>query len=272
MADYDEVILPGKEGKIEVIIKGNRIHPGFNKKSFTVTTNDPENGRVLLFVSARVKRVFDAPSNLTLAGFVGEETKIEAVFTNVLDEPVRITGYRWDEGGRDVDEFRDKVEVEIEEIDRGRKYRLIMKKTEEVEPGRYTGRLVLTTDFAELREKKVVVTLAVNPIVDVRPEKILFGEIGIREGEENVFEKKFHIVAMRGDSLRVLSVSPSRDDIEVDIRELHPGRVYEGMVKVKPTRSEMNYTATIRIFTNYPGHEELDIAVQGSFVVVPGGE
>lgn len=269
MADYDEVILPGKEGKIKVIIKGSRIHPGLNKKSFTVTTNDPENRKVLLFVSAKIKKVFDVSKNIALAGFSGEALEIETMITNVLTEPIRIIDHRWAKESKELEKYKDKIEVKIEEVEKGKKYQLILKKKEEIAPGRYMGELVLITDFEKLKEKKVNVMLTVNPIVEVNPKMIMYRERGIREGEVNIFEKKFHLVAMRGDSLKVLKVLPSREDIEVDIHELHPGKVYEGIVKVKPTKSNRNYIASIKIFTNYPGYEELEVAVQGSFAAVP---
>lgn len=264
MADYDEVILPGKEGKIKVVIKGDQISPGRNKKSFTVTSNDPENSKVVLSVTAGVKKVFDVSKNLYIVGFTGEELKMETVLTNVLREPVRIIDYYWSEKSRELEKYKDKLEVKIKEIQKGRKYSLILKKKEEIEPGRYMGELVLTTDSMKLKEKKMRIMLTLNPVVDVNPRKIFYGEMGIREGEENVFEKRFRLVAMRGDSLKVLNVIPSRNDIEVDIRELQPGRAYQGIVKVRPTNSTRNYTASIKIFTNYPGCEELEIAIQGS--------
>jgi len=266
VADYDEVILPGKEGKITVIINGSRIHPGYNKKSFTVTTNDPENGKILLFVAAEVKKVFDVSKDMTLAGFEGEDLEIETEITNVLNEPIRIIDYYWSDKSMELEKYKDKLEIEIEKIEKGKKYRLTLKKKEEIEPGSYMGELVLTTDFDKLKEKKMRVMLTVNPIVDVNPKKILYGEMKIGEGEANIFEKKFHLVAMRGDSLKVLNVIPSRNDVEVDLQTLHPGKAYQGNVKVMPAGAIRNYAATIKILTNYPGYEEFEITVQGSFL------
>lgn len=269
MADYDEAILPGQEGKIKLILKGSRIHPGLNKKGFTVTTNDPENRKVLLFVSAKINKVFDVSKNIALAGFSGEDLETETMITNVLTEPIRIIDHRWAENSKELEKYKDKIAIKIEEVEKGKKYQLILKKKEEIEPGRYMGELVLITDFEKLKEKKVNVMLTVNPIVEVNPKKIMYSETGIREGEANVFEKKFYLMAAKGDSLKVLKVIPSRDDIEVDINERNPGKVYEGIVKVKPTESIRDYIASIKIFTNYPGYEELEVTVQGSFFAVP---
>ncbi len=59
MADYDKVIPSGSEGKITVKIHGHKIHPGRFKKSWTVSTNDPENERLVLYVGGSVKKVFE---------------------------------------------------------------------------------------------------------------------------------------------------------------------------------------------------------------------
>lgn len=266
MANYDEVILPGKEGKIEVILKGDRIHPGLLKKNFTVTTNDPENGKVLLFVTAKVNKVFELSKNLTLSGFEGEPLEMETEFTNVLDKSIRIKDYYWSDESKELEKYKDKLDVKIEKVEKGKKYRLTLKKTKEIAPGSYMAVLVLTTDFDELKEKKMRILLTVNPIVNVNPKRIFYSRKKIINGEENIFKKKFQLVAMRGDSLKVLNVIPSRDDVEIEFEELFPGKVFQGTVMVKPKDTIERYASVIKIFTNYPGYEEIDITVEGSFV------
>jgi hypothetical protein len=271
VADFDEVILPGKEGQISVVIKGSRIHPGKNRKSFTVISNDPDNKMVTLNVSATVKQVFEVSRRLALAGFAGEDLEMETEITNVLDEPIRIIGGYWSADSKDLDKYRDKIDIKVKEVKRGKKYSLTLKKIKEIEPGRYICDLVLATDFEKLKEKKLQFILTVDPIVKVNPKKILYYETRIREGEENVFERKFQLAAMKGDSLRLLEVIPSRKDLEVDILEIVPKRIYQGIIKVKLTESTSDYVASIKVRTNYPGYEELEIAVEGSFVAKESG-
>jgi hypothetical protein len=271
VADYDEVVLPGKEGRISVVIKGNQIHRGKNRKSFAVISNDPKNKIVKLNVSATVKQVFEVSKRLALAGFSGENLEMETEITNVLDEPIRIIDSYWSADSKDLDQYKDKIDIRVKEVKRGKEYSLIIKKKKEIEPGRYICDLVLVTDFEKYKEKKLQIVLTVDPIVKVNPQKILYRETRIREGEENIFEKKFQLVAMKGDSLKLLDVIPSREDIEVDILEIYPGRIYQGIIKVKLTNSTRDYAASIKVRTNYPGYEELEIAVEGSFVAKDSG-
>lgn len=268
MADYDKVILPGEEGKIRVVIKGNRIKPGKNKKSFTVTSNDQENKKATLSVTAHVKKVFDVSKRLYLNAFTGDDFEIEAEVTNLLNEPIRIIDHHWARESVHLDKYKDKLDVTIREIEKGKKYSLLIKKKGEIEPGRYMATLALTTNSLKVKEKKIAVVLTINPIVRVNPDKILCGEMKIGKGEEGVFEKKFRITTIRGDSLKVIKVIPSNNDIEVDIQELLPGKVYQGIVKVRPTKSTKKYKASIKIYTNYPGGEELEVTLRGTVIEV----
>jgi hypothetical protein len=266
VADYDAVILPGEEGKIKVVIKGYKIQPGKNKKSFTVTSNDQENRKAKLTVAANVKKVFEVSKRLYFTGFIDDPLELEAEVTNLIDEPIRIVDYYWSNASRDREKYIDKLNVTIDEIETGKKYALLIKRIDEIEPGRYMGTLALKTNSLKLKEKKVHVVLTINAAVNASPKVLLCGEMKIGKGEEGIYEKRFKITTMRGDSLKVLKVIPSRDDIEVDIEELQPGRIYQGTATIRPTKSERKYQASIKIYTNYRGGEELEVTLRGKVV------
>lgn len=268
MADFDKVIPPGKEGKIDVTIHGHKIHPGQFKKSYTVTTNDPESKKVILNVAGVVKKVFDLSSDLSIAGFRDEELKMETIITNRLETPIRLSGYRLAEIGKNSPRLEDKVGIKLEEIEEGRKYRLKVWNTKELEPGHYIGELFLATDFEKLKEKKIRIRMTVAPDVEVHPRSIIMREMMVPEGTSKFFDKPITIIAARGDSLKLLQVIPDREDITVSTKEVHPGKSFRCTVRLRPPSKTGKYMGSIKIVTNYPGYEELEVRITGTVRVV----
>ena len=263
MADFDKAIPPGEEGKINVKIYGNKIQPGRFRKSYTVTTNDPENKKVILYVSGSITRVLELSKPMSLSGFTNEDLKMETIITNRLETPIHLTGFHWSDKGKDYEKLKEGLYVELNEIEEGRKYHLKTWKKGAFEPGHYVGELVLTTDFDKLEEKNISVRLTVTPDVKVHPRTLFLREMNIPEGTSRSFDQSFWITAYKGDSLKVLQVIPDREDITVKVEEETPGKVFKCKVRVRPPSNEVRYTGSLKIITNYPGYEELHVGITG---------
>ncbi|HER43226.1 MAG TPA: hypothetical protein ENO08_02055 [Candidatus Eisenbacteria bacterium] len=262
MADYDKVIPSGQGGEIRVKIHGSKIHPGRFTKSWSVVTNDPENKKLTIKVGGTVKQVFDSSGQLFMSGFHDESISGEMILENKLDEPIHITGWKWDErsleGGID-----EKIGIELKEIEKGRKYRLSAWKKPEAQPEMYRGEIILTTDLPALPEKKIPVRLTISRDVEVHPNRVYLGEMVVPEGSSMSFDRQFRIIAARGDTLRILGAEPDREDITVKIQEVQAGKVYKGTVRVRPPSKLGNYDGIIKIKTNYSGYEEILLHVGG---------
>ncbi len=264
MADFDKVIPPGQEGNINVKIYGHKIFPGHFKKSYTVTTNDPENEKVLLNLSGDVMKVFDVSSDIAITGFSDEDLKKEVILTNLLDQPIHLSEYRWSETSRDSPVMADKIGVKLETVERGRKYSLKVWNKEKLSPGHYLGDLFLKTDFEHLEEKKVMVRFTVTPDVEVHPRSVIMHEMMVEEGTSKSFEKKITIIAARADSLKILRIEPDREDITTSIQEIVPGKSYRCTIQVRPNSKTARYVGTLNIHTNYPGYEVLPVTISGT--------
>ena len=262
MADYDKVVPSGQGGEIRVKIHGSKIHPGRFSKSWTVITNDPDNKRLTFKLAGMVKQVFQPTGQLFMSGFHDESIKGETTLENMLDEPIHITGWRWDEKAEERD-IAQSVGVELEEVEKGKKYRVRAWKKPEAEPQMYRGELVLQTDFPALPEKKIPVRLTISKDVEVHPSKVYLGEMVVPEGTSKSFDRQFRIIAARGDTLRILGVEPDREDITVKVQEIQPGKVYKGTVRVRPPSTMGAFDGTIKIKTNYLGYEEITLQVGG---------
>ncbi len=266
MAGYDKVIPPGQEGKIRIKIDGKKLFPGFFEKSFTVKTNDPDNAQFVLNVTGTIKKAFELSREMRWTGFVDDKFNFEVVVTNLLPNPINITGARWadDVGSKGLTE---KIGFKVETIEKGKKYRLKLLKKKTLEPQSLVANIILTTDFPKIKEKSVSMSLIVQKEVEVIPERLYYGEMVIPAGATKAFDKTFTVVAARGDSLKILRAVPNRDDMTVRIQELQPGKQFRGTVWIRPSSRLGQYAGSIRIYTNSKKSPELVVDVVGSIRV-----
>jgi hypothetical protein len=262
VADYDKVVPSGQGGEIRVKIHGTKIHPGHFSKSWTVMTNDPDNKRLVLKVAGDVKQVFRPSGQLFMSGFHDESIKGETVLENMLDTPIHITDWRWDERAEESG-IGKSVGVKLEEIEKGKKYRISAWKKPDASPEMYRGEIVLTTDFPSLPEKKIPVRLTISRDVEIHPNKVYLGEMVVPEGTSKSFDRQFRIIAARGDTLKILGAEPDREDITVKIQEIQAGKVFKGTVRVRPPSTMGNFEGAIKIKTNYAGYEAITLKVGG---------
>ena len=267
MADFDKVILPGKEGKIEAKLIGRKLHPGHFKKYFRVVTNDPDNQSLTLYLTGNVKKAFDLSKPLNLMGFTTDEIKGETLLSILLDKPVNITGYKWNflRGNPD---FNEVMGVKIKTLEKGKKYRINIWKKGEIEPGRYHGELVLKLDYPKLKEKVLSVNLTITPDVEVHPPVIFFGEMRMNKGVSKSFDRPFSVIATRGDSLKILKVVPGNENITVSTEAVRPGQAYRCTVRVRPKAENGTFKSSLILYTNYPGYKEIKVDIKGAVHVV----
>lgn len=262
MAEYDKAIPPGREGSIRVKIYGSKIHPGRFDKTWAVTTNDPENERLMLHVKGTVKKVFDESGQLYLSGFRDDEIKGDIVLKNLLDHPLNITGWRWSEKALESGIDR-KIGAELDTLEAGKEYRLSVWKKPNTQPEMYRGEIILTIDDSLVKEKKISVRLTISQDVELHPNKVYFGEMVVSDGKTKSFDRQFRIIAARGDSLQILGAIPDREEITVNIQEVQAGKVYKGTVRVRPPSKMGTFEGNIKISTNYSDYEEITLYVAG---------
>jgi hypothetical protein len=268
VADYDEVIPPGSEGKIRVKLIGRKLHNGNFKKSFTVKTNDPENPKVVLSVRGHIQQVFNLSKALSLSGYRGEEIKEEVVMTSNLDDTITVTGHRWGGNSKDRAVLKGGVGVRVTPIEEGKKYKIETWLKEDLPPKQYFADLIIETDSEKLPEKKLTFRLHIMDDVELHPSAIYMRELHVQEGTSKSFEKVVSVIAARGDSLKILDVVPSDDTITWNMREVRPGKAYTCRFQIRPKAEPGKYEAAIKFHTNYSGYEELVVPIKGSVRVI----
>jgi hypothetical protein len=271
VADFDKVIAPGQEGKVNITIDGKKIGAGAFDKAFAVKTNDPENEQFNLAVQGTVTKALEFSKEMRWAGFADEPLKIESYITVLLASPMNITGVRWDDDGK-AKGLEARIGVKLDTIERGKKYRLTAWKKAELAPESVVSSIVLSTDNPKLREKIVPVAITIMNDVELLPQRLYYGEMLIPPGATKAFERTFNVIAARGDSLKIIKAVSSRDDMTVKIQELVPGKSYRGTVLLRPTSKIDQYAGSIKIHTNYPKYREVVLDVVGSVRVGKGSE
>jgi hypothetical protein len=263
VADFDEVIAPGKSGMVHITIDGKKVGAGPFDKNFMVKTNDPDNAQFMLAVEGTVVKAMEFSRELRWAGFADEPFKLESFITVTLPSPMNITGAHWDDSGV-AKGLPDKIGVKLDTIERGKKYKLTVWKKADLAPESIVSSIVLTTDYPKLKERIVPVALTIMNDVELHPQKLYYGEMVIPPGATKGFDRTFNVIAARGDSLKILGAVSSREDMTVKIQELMPGRSFRGTVLVRPSSKSEQYNGTITISTNYPNYKEIVLDVVGS--------
>lgn len=266
MADYDKVIPPGQEGKVNIKIDGKKLYPGMFEKAFTVKTNDPDNAQFVLTVAGTVKKAFEFSREMRWSGFVDDQFKFEVDITSLLDTPVNITNARWADDTA-AKKLAEKIGLKLETIEKGKKYRLKLFKKKNLIPENLVANIVFTTDFAKIKEKSVPMSILIQKEVEIYPDRIYLGEMIIPPGATKAFDKSFNIVAARGDSLKIIKAVPNREDMTVKIQELQPGKSFRGTVSVRPESRLGQYAGSVRIYTNNPKQPEIILDIVGSIRV-----
>ncbi len=210
-----------------------------------------------------MKRVFEISRRITLTGFSGEELKQDIFITNKLEQPVHLTEFKWDLDDKDSRNLKDLLGAELEEIEDGRKYKFTVWNRKKVEPGRYLGQGMFITDFEGLKRKPVRIRVTVTPDVQVHPSTLFMGEMYIPKGVTKSFERNFRVISSRGDSLKVDRVVPSSNDMTINVKEVLEGRSFLCQVMLRPEPETGRYSSKLKVYTNYPGYEEIEVEVRG---------
>ncbi len=140
MAHFDKAIPPGGEGKIRLQIN-TKGYQGSVNKSAMVYHNDPDKKTLILKMTANVKAAIYLSSRyVSVYGMEGQSVTRVVDIKAELDKPLRITATEFN--------LREKLSYTIEEIEKGRKYRIKFKSIPSP-PQTYTGFLKLKTNYPE---------------------------------------------------------------------------------------------------------------------------
>ncbi|MGQ9689089.1 MAG: DUF1573 domain-containing protein [Desulfobaccales bacterium] len=146
VVEYDRVIAPGGEGKINLELKPFSVIDAFKKKT-KVRFNDPSRTTVTLVLQGVAQKSLDIQPGhiIRLKGGVGEELPTQVRLISHLPFPWEITKF--------YNSIPDKIDVSLKTVKPGKEYVVEVKNKSRAQE-RYTGRIELFTNA--LHKPKVV--------------------------------------------------------------------------------------------------------------------
>lgn len=220
--DHDREIAPGGEGRVKLALRIARARPKVKlTKQVTVFSNDPTTPQVKLTLTGMVRALIIAePSPPVLSGLYSKEKEIVIELVAGTDLDVQIEEARAQAR---------RVEVgSIEEIEKGRRYRLRVKAPAVTRPQIFgeTLRLTLRTPDGKVRQANI--TLRVDhedPIAVVPRATLVFspGSKGKPQGEG------------AGPVIRSVRLTPALEGYSFCVRSARLVGLPEGLLETRLT-------------------------------------
>ena len=165
VANYDEEIPPGGEGKVAIRVRLKGF-TGSVIKTATVFCNDPATNRVVLTIKGKVKTYLNVqPSHLF---FRGRAEDLQPVRVDVTSEsgPFTITKLQ--------SNIEDQIEYRKEEIEPGKHY--VIEVANKAPRGKYHGQISIATDNPGWPEVQLRVLAMIETTISVRPSTVYVGK------------------------------------------------------------------------------------------------
>lgn len=263
MARFDRVIPPGGEGKIVLQVNTKGLQ-GKTNKTARVLSNDPKRRNVVIGMRGNVwVPIRISPTYARLNGILGDPIRTLVHLRGEKEEPlvVKIASVS----------IPDKVEVELNELEKGRRYALKIKnKVEKVTS--YRGQVTLTTNYPERPQLVVRISGYIKPLVEVRPRALRF--VSLTEERLQQFKKEGRLLKLtivvvfhKRNGFKVERVELEKGLFKIHIMEGAAGRMQRGhlaQLMVEPIFEKLkkgNNTDRLKIFTNLEGHEILEVPI-----------
>jgi hypothetical protein len=227
-----------------------------------VFTNDPKTAELTLGIKGNVwAPILLKPHHARLTGMLGEETKTVVQIKGQKQEPLLLT--------LDSVSIPEKVEVELNEKEKGRLWELVVKSKER-QQANFRGQAKLKTNYSDKPELVVGITGNIRPFVEVRPKVVSFPEMS----QDRVQKFKTKGQPMRRPVLVINNKSNVDFKIEkielgspvfsvVDLKELKQGRMYQIQIEAVWEKLSKGLNAdTLIIHTNQKDSEVLEVPVR----------
>lgn len=195
MADYDEAIPPGGEGKVTLQIDTSAFEGRAIYKAL-IQTNDPDRQEVSVYLSVNVKppiRVSPATS-LNLEGFIGETIRKEIAIESVDGKPLELSVIE-----SDLDDW---ITYSITSESGASKYSVLLTDKGKI-PRSYQGQLKLHTSHPLKKEIILNIHGHVKSTIEYWPQKMMFKA---NEKNDAINPKLLTIVNIQNKELKIKSI------------------------------------------------------------------
>jgi hypothetical protein len=258
VARFDRVIPPGGEGKIvlQVTTKGLQ---GKTNKTARVMSNDPKKPTVTIGMTGKIwVPIHLRPTYARLTGIMGDTIKTTVQVRGEKEEPLVIKVASVS--------IPEKVAVELNEVDKGRRYHLMIRNKVDKAMS-YRGQVTLTTNYPEKPQLVVKITGYIKPLVEVRPRALRF--LSITEARLELFKKEGRVIKLplmvfyyKRNGLKIDKVELEKALFKIHIVEGSAGHAVQ--LTVEPILEKLKKgqnTDRLKIFTNQKDNEVLEVPI-----------
>jgi hypothetical protein len=194
-----------------------------------------------------------------LTGSEGDDIKKEVRLTGQKTEPLILE--------LDSVSIPDKVEVTLEEKEKGRSYLLTVKDKGQGQ-SKYRGKVTLKTNYPDKPEVVVPITANVRGLLEVRPNRLTFGRMPYERIEKlasgsRAMTRSLTVLLNKGNDLKIEKVEIDNALFTYDTQEIQPGRAMR--ITVQPALEKLKKGANqslLKIYTNQKGHELEEVPIR----------
>lgn len=257
-AKFDKVIAPGKEGKIELVVDGNKVHGEFSKAA-EVTTNDPDHPNISLSISGKeVPFVNVIPDGTVyLHGRPGEAIEKElTVSSNEKDIDFKVTSV--------TSNIDDKIKYSYAPGSKKGEYVIKVSKNPQLPIMSTYGSLIIHTTSKKSPDTTLQVHVMTKSSILLSPSVLNYGEVKFTDDKgAGTPSTKAVMVTRSAGKLKIKDVSTSNPNFTAKIETLSPDQQYKVMVTFNPPkRKQAKQTETGEMVITTDDPQEPTLRVQ----------
>ena len=229
MAKFDKVIPPGREGKIELAIGGDKVHGEFTK-SATVESNDPDHPHMTLTLTGKEIPYIDIEPQGTvyLHGRYGEAVEQDlTISSNEKDLDLKVLGAH-----SNID---DKITYAVEPGTVPKTYTLKVFKNPKLPTLSTYGTITVSTNSKRAPDTTVQVHVMTKGSITLSPSILNFGAVKFTdENGPGTPETKALTVTKTAGGFQIKDVAISNQYYKAVVDPVTPGQQYRIQVTFTP--------------------------------------
>ncbi len=259
VTNFDKLIAPGKQGKIEFVLDGEKVHNEFNKNA-TVSSNDPTYPTMTIAVAGHEIPYLniDPAGTVYLHGRYGEHIERSmTVSSNEEDLDFKVL--------RASSNIDDKITYKVEPASTAGTYQVTVYKNPQLPTLITYGTLYLHTNSKVSPKSEIQVHIITKGDITVSPQAVNFGQVKFAEGAGSGQAVTRSIIVSRSSGeFAIKDVKLSNPNFSAVVEPVADGKQYRVQVTFTPplkTLVQQSETSEMIIHTNDAQEPAIRVAV-----------
>ncbi len=230
VANFDKVIAPGAEGKIELVLDGTRVHGEFSKTA-QVLSNDPEHPELTLTIAGnKVAFLNIVPDGVVyLQGRYDEKVEKSVTITSNEKQP----DFKVTKVTSDID---DKISYDVKPGAAKGEYVLHLEKKQEQAMSSSYGTVTIHTNSTNAPETKLQVQVMTKGNITVSPSSVNFGNVAFaaKDKQASPITRTVMVIKNSGEGLDLKDIKIDNPNFKATIAPVTPGKQFKVEVTFQP--------------------------------------